>query len=234
VGQDICHVKCASHRWGRVYWLSCLQTLAANGYLPVTYDNLVTGHEWAVKWGLLEQGDILDQDRLREVMRRYRPTAVMHFAAYADVGESVDQPLKYFKNNVVGTITLLEVMRDQNVSRLVFSSTCATYGLPQAIPIAETHPQNPINPYGASKLMVEQILSDLDAAHCLRSISLRYFNAAGADRNGEIGEEQKSESRLIPLLLKTAAGKRPNVTIFGTDYDTPDGPAFATMYMSLT
>jgi UDP-arabinose 4-epimerase len=199
------------------------KALAAAGFTPIAYDNLVSGHEWAVRWGPLVRGDILDRPRLEEVFQQYKPTAVMHFAAYADVGESVEQPLKYYRNNVAGTLNLLEVMRDLNVSHMVFSSTCATYGIPQTIPIPEIHPQNPINPYGASKLMVERMLADFGMANGFRSISLRYFNAAGADPDGEIGEERDSEGHLIPLVLQTAAGRRPHITIFGTDYDTPDG-----------
>jgi UDP-arabinose 4-epimerase len=199
------------------------KALAAAGLMPITYDNMVSGHEWAVKWGPLIRGDILDRPRLEEAFRKYSPTAVMHFAAYADVGESVGQPLKYYRNNVAGTLILLEVMREYGVNRMVFSSTCATYGLPQAMPISELHPQSPINPYGASKLMGEQILADIGVAHDIRSISLRYFNAAGADPDGEIGEERHFEGHLIPLVLQAAAGQRPHITIFGTNYDTPDG-----------
>ena len=199
------------------------KALAAAGFMPVAYDNLVFGHEWAVKWGPLARGDILDRGRLEEVFRQYKPSAIVHFAAYAYVGESVEQPAKYYKNNVTGTLTLLEAMRDHGVEQMVYSSTCATYGRPQMIPIPEHHPQNPVNPYGASKLMVEQILADFSAAYRLRSISLRYFNAAGADAEGEIGEDHDPETHLIPLVLQTAAGKRPNITIYGTDYDTPDG-----------
>ena len=199
------------------------KALAAAGFMPVAYDNLVFGHEWAVKWGPLARGDILDRGRLEEVFRRYKPSAIVHFAAYAYVGESVEQPAKYYKNNVTGTLTLFEAMRDHGVEQMVYSSTCATYGRPQMIPIPEHHPQNPVNPYGASKLMVEQILADFSAAYGLRSISLRYFNAAGADAEGEIGEDHDPETHLIPLVLQTAAGKRPNITIYGTDYDTPDG-----------
>jgi UDP-arabinose 4-epimerase len=199
------------------------KALSAAGFRPIAYDNMVAGHDWAVKWGPLVKGDILDRSRLEEVVRQFRPAAVMHFAAYADVGESVEQPLKYYRNNVAGTLNLLEVMRDYGVSQMVFSSTCATYGLPQTIPISELHPQNPINPYGASKLMDERMLADIDMTHGIRSISLRYFNAAGADPEGEIGEERNSEGHLIPLVLQAAAGRRPHITIFGTDYDTPDG-----------
>ncbi|MGH9548823.1 MAG: UDP-glucose 4-epimerase GalE, partial [Terriglobales bacterium] len=199
------------------------KALAAAGFMPIVYDNMVFGHEWAVRWGPLVRGDILDRPRLEEAFKQYKPIAVMHFAAYADVGESVEQPLKYYRNNVAGTLTLLEVMREHGVSQMVFSSTCATYGIPLAIPISEAHPQNPINPYGASKLMDEQMLEDVGRAHDIRSISLRYFNAAGADPDGEIGEERTSEGHLIPLVLHVAIGQRSHVTVFGTDYDTPDG-----------
>jgi UDP-arabinose 4-epimerase len=199
------------------------KALSAAGLTPVAFDNLVSGHDWAVKWGPLERGDILDRPRLDEVLQKYRPSAVMHFAAYAFVGESVEQPAKYYRNNVAGTLTLLEAMYDHGVKQVVFSSSCAAYGIPQAIPIREDHPQNPINAYGASKLMVERILADFGAAYGLRSISLRYFNAAGADPDGEIGEDHDPETHLIPLVLETALGQRPNVTIYRTDYDTPDG-----------
>jgi UDP-arabinose 4-epimerase len=199
------------------------KALAQAGYQPVTYDNLVYGHRTAVRWGPLELGDIGDRARLDAVIAKYRPMAVMHFAAFAYVGESVQDPGKYYRNNVAGTLTLLEAMRDQHIARLVFSSTCATYGVPEQIPIPEDHPQRPINPYGASKLMIERMLQDFDAAHGLRSISLRYFNAAGADPDAETGESHEPETHLIPLVLDAAAGLRPAITIFGDDYDTPDG-----------
>ncbi len=147
----------------------------------------------------------------------------MHFAAYAYVGESVDQPGKYYRNNVSGSLTLLEAMRDHGIRYFIFSSTCATYGEPQQIPISEDHKQAPINPYGHSKLMIEQMLSDFDTAHDLKSVSLRYFNAAGADPDGDTGEDHDPETHLIPLVLDAAIGKRPSITIFGDDYDTPDG-----------
>jgi len=183
------------------------KALSASGFLPIAYDNLVSGHAWAVKWGPLEPGDILDRARLDEVLQKYQPSAVMHFAAYAYVGESVEQPAEYYRNNVTGTLTLLEAMHDHGVKQMVFSSSCATYGIPQGIPIQEDHHQNPINAYGASKLMVERILADFGTASGLRAISLRYFNAAGADPGGEIGEEHDPETHLIPLVLETAAGK---------------------------
>jgi len=199
------------------------KALAKAGYMPIAYDNLVYGHRWAVKWGPLEEGDVADRSRLNEVIAKYQPAAVMHFAAYAYVGESVEEPGKYYRNNVAGTLSLLEAMRDHGIDKLIFSSTCATYGIPEQVPITEDHPQRPINPYGTSKLMIEQILRDFDHAHGLRSISLRYFNAAGADPDGEIGESHDPETHLIPLVLDAAAGKRPAITIFGDDYDTLDG-----------
>ena len=199
------------------------KALAAHGYLPVTFDNLVYGHEEAVRWGPLERGDTADRERLDSVIARHRPAAVMHFAAFAYVGESVTDPGKYYRNNVAGTLSLLEAMRDHGLGRLVFSSTCATYGHPDQVPIVESCPQRPINPYGMSKLMVEAMLSDFDRAHGLRSIALRYFNAAGADPDGEIGECHDPETHLIPLALDSAAGKGGPLTIFGDDYDTPDG-----------
>lgn len=199
------------------------KALAAAGYVPVTYDNLVYGHRSAVRWGPFVHGDILDRAALDAALQAWQPVAVMHFAAFAYVGESVTNPGKYYRNNVAGSLTLLESMRDAGVSQFVFSSTCATYGVPQAVPIAEDHPQKPINPYGASKLMIERMLRDFDAAHGLRSISLRYFNAAGADPAGETGEAHDPETHLIPLVLDAAAGVRPDVTVFGSDYPTQDG-----------
>ncbi len=176
-----------------------------------------------MKWGPFEKGDILDRKRLDEVISQYKPVAIMHFAAFAYVGESVDEPGKYYRNNVVGSLTLLEAMRDHGVPYIIFSSTCATYGEPEQIPIPENHKQSPINPYGHSKLMIEQMLSDFDVAHGIRSVSLRYFNAAGADPDGETGEDHDPETHLIPLVLDAADGKRPSITIFGDDYNTPDG-----------
>lgn len=201
---------------------SC-KALAQSGYTPVAYDNLVYGHSWAVRWGPIEEGDIADRARLDEVIARYRPVAIIHFAAYAYVGESVQDPGKYYSNNVAGSLKLLEAARDYGIDKFIFSSTCATYGVPRTVPIREDHPQRPINPYGASKLMIEQILRDFDYAHGLRSVSLRYFNAAGADPDGEIGEAHNPETHLIPLVLDAAAGTRPAIQVFGNDYDTPDG-----------
>ncbi len=199
------------------------KALAAAGHTPVAYDNLIYGHDWAVRWGPLERGDILDPDRLGEVIDQYQPDAVMHFAAFAYVGESVADPAKYYRNNVVGTLTLLDAMRARGVERLVFSSSCTVYGVPDTTPIREDAPVRAISPYGSSKLMMEQILADYGAAYGLKAIALRYFNAAGADPEGETGEAHDPETHLIPLVLDAAAGSRPDITVFGDDYATPDG-----------
>ena len=198
------------------------KALAARGFEPIVYDNLSRGNRWAVKWGPLEEGDIADTGRVRAVLERYRPGAVMHFAAFAYVGESVLEPLFYYRNNIGGTTALLKALIEYGPLPIVFSSTCSTYGIPRTIPIPEDHPQNPINPYGFSKMVVERILADLDLAHGLRSISLRYFNAAGADSEGEIGEAHDPETHLVPLVL-AAARDGTSVRVFGTDYETPDG-----------
>jgi UDP-arabinose 4-epimerase len=198
------------------------KALAANGYTPITYDNLSRGNRWAVKWGPLEEANIADVARLSEVLQKYRPKALMHFAAYAYVGESVEQPSLYYNNNFCGTAALLRAALEYQSLPVVFSSTCATYGVPERTPISEDHPQNPINPYGRSKLFVEQLLRDLNVAHGLPWIALRYFNAAGADADGEIGEAHEPETHLIPLAL-TAAHKGTALKIFGNDYDTLDG-----------
>ena len=199
------------------------KALAQAGYTPVTYDSLERGREDAVKWGPLERGDLSDLSRIRTVLDAHRPVAVMHFAAYANVGESVSDPALYYRNNVMGTISLLKAMRACAVDALVFSSSCAIYGAPNSLPITEDHPKRPINPYGADKWAVESILGDHHRAYGLRSISLRYFNAAGADPDGETGETPDPEPHLIPLALDAAVGRRPNITVFGNDYDTPDG-----------
>lgn len=198
------------------------KALARAGFLPVVFDNLSRGHEWAVKWGPLIKGDLHDAVALDAAFATYRPAAVVHFAAFAYVGESIADPLLYYHNNVAGTLTLLNAMRRAGCASMVFSSTCATYGIPQKIPIAEDAPQNPVNPYGASKLMAERMLADADAACGLRSICLRYFNAAGSDPDGEIGEAHDPETHIVPLALTAAAGGQ-RLRIFGNDYDTPDG-----------
>lgn len=198
------------------------QLLAERGFRPVTVDNLVYGHEWAVKWGPLYRGELSDREFLRDVFRRHKFQAVLHFAAYAYVGESVKDPLKYYFNNVSGSLNLMAETVAAGVPRFVFSSTCATYGEPATMPISETTPQNPVNPYGASKLMIERALKDLSAASSLQVVALRYFNACGADAEGRIGEHHEPETHLIPLAIEAAHGRR-SLTIFGDDYPTPDG-----------
>lgn len=199
------------------------KALAASGWLPVAYDNLSTGHGWAVKWGPLERGELSDGERLDAVLAQYRPEAIVHFAASAYVGESYTDPAKYYQNNVVGSLSLLNAARRAGVMRIVFSSSCATYGMQQAPSLDETHPQAPINPYGFTKLAVEHMLRDFAAAYGMGSIALRYFNAAGADAQGEAGEVHDPETHLIPLVLGAGLGTRPPVTVFGTDYNTADG-----------
>jgi UDP-arabinose 4-epimerase len=201
------------------------KALAKAGYEPVAYDNLVYGHKEAVRWGPFVEGDIGDRDKVAETIRRHGIGAVMHFAAFAYVGESVEKPEKYFQNNVVNTLSMLEAMRATEVKQIVFSSTCATYGLPEKMPIREDTPQRPVNPYGETKLMIERALYWYGVAHGLRSVALRYFNAAGADPDGEIGEDHNPETHLIPLILDAAAGRRAHIGVFGTDYPTPDGSA---------
>ena len=196
------------------------------GYNVLILDNLVYGHSDLVEQVLkveLVVGDTNDRALLDKIFATHNIAAVMHFSAYAYVGESVTDPAKYYRNNVIGTITLLEAMIAAGVKKLVFSSTCATYGVPQKIPLTEDHPQHPINPYGTTKLMVEQILSDFDTAYNFKSVCFRYFNAAGADPSGLLGEDHNPETHLIPLVLLTALNKRDSISIFGTDYDTPDG-----------
>lgn len=196
------------------------------GYGVVVLDNLVYGHRDLIeKVSQVELivGDTNDRALLDELFNSHDIAAVMHFSAYAYVGESVTDPAKYYRNNVIGTLTLLEAMLAASVKQFVFSSTCATYGVPNTVPITEDHPQNPINPYGATKLMVERILADFDFAYGLKSVCFRYFNAAGADPTGLLGEDHGPETHLIPLVLMTALGKRESISIFGTDYPTPDG-----------
>lgn len=193
------------------------------GFRSVIYDDLSNGIEGAVRWGPLEIGELEDEARLGEVIARHRPVAVMHFAAFIEAGRSVSVPEAYYRNNVAGTLSLLRAMDQANLDTLVFSSTAAVYGEPEAVPIPETHPMRPVNPYGRSKLMIEEIVRDVAAAGGLRFCALRYFNAAGADPAGDLGENHDPETHLIPLVLQAAAGRRPDITIFGTDYDTPDG-----------
>jgi UDP-arabinose 4-epimerase len=201
------------------------KALAAAGCVPVAYDNLIRGHAWAVKWGPLIEGNIADTALLKQVLRMHDIHVVMHLAAYAYVGESMKDPGKYFRNNVAGTISLLDAMVATGTRYLVLSSTCATYGLPEVLPIAEDHPQRPVNPYGESKLSVERALKWYEDAHGLRSVALRFFNAAGADPDGEIGEDHDPETHLVPLAIQAALGQRKELNVFGTDYPTPDGTA---------
>jgi len=199
--------------------------LAQAGHQPVVADNLSCGHERAVKWGPFERGDLADRAWVEEVLRRHRIEAVVHFAASTYVGESMTAPGKYFRNNTVNSLHLLEAMTAAGVEHIVFSSSCATYGVPRELPIAESHPQAPVNPYGESKLFVERMLHWFGEAHGLRSAALRYFNAAGADPDGAIGEDHDPETHLLPLVIDAALGRRPPVGVFGTDYPTPDGTA---------
>lgn len=197
--------------------------LMKQGYNTVVVDNLVYGHKEAVLTPNFEQIDLADKEALDKIFKKYKIDAVIHFAAYTYVGESVTQPQKYYWNNVVNTLNLLDAMIENGVKNIVFSSTCATYGNPQYVPIDEKHPQNPINPYGNTKFMMEKIMHDYDRAYGLKYVSLRYFNAAGCDKDGELGESHEPETHLIPLVLKAIKGERDNITVFGTDYDTPDG-----------
>src|SRR5438105_1911441 len=200
-----------------------VKLLVQRGYRPVVYDNLIYGHREAVLQGDFVQGDLHDTARLVQVLKQYHITDVMHFAGFAYVGESVQDPLKYYANNFVGTLSLLQAMRTVGVQHLIFSSTCAVYGIPQHPVLTEEHPLCPINPYGESKLFVEGMIQASATAYGLRWISLRYFNAAGADPEGELGESHDPETHLIPLVLSVANGRRADVAIFGTDYDTADG-----------
>ncbi len=201
---------------------TCLD-LANKGFQPVVYDNFSNGHREFVKWGPAEEGDIRDRARLDEVLAKYKPAAILHFAALIEVGESVKDPVSFYENNVIGTLTLLSAAQAAGVKAFVFSSTCATYGLPQSVPLDESHRQVPINPYGRTKYIVEQALADYDQYKGLRSVVLRYFNAAGADFEGRIGEWHTPETHAIPLAIEAALGRRQGFTVFGSDYDTRDG-----------
>lgn len=197
--------------------------LLKNNYNVVVLDNLVYGHKEAVLTPNFENVDLADKNAINEVFKKYKIDAVIHFAAYTYVGESVTDPQKYYWNNVVNTLNILDAMVENNVKNIVFSSTCATYGNPQYTPIDEKHPQSPINPYGKTKFMMEQIMADYDTAYGLKYFALRYFNAAGADAQGELGESHDPETHLIPLVLKAIKGDIPHITVFGTDYETEDG-----------
>lgn len=198
--------------------------LLDKGYEVLVADNLIYGHKEAVdKRAKFVYADLLNPYSLDELFKNNKVDAVIHFAAFAYVGESVNNPEKYYYNNVIGTINLLHTMLKHNVKNIVFSSTCATYGEPKYTPIDEMHPQNPINPYGRTKLMIEQIFADYERAYGLRHIALRYFNAAGCSADGKIGESHNPETHIIPLVLQAIKGERENIKIFGSDYDTPDG-----------
>ena len=197
--------------------------LSMNGYMPVVLDNLVRGHPHGAKYGPFFKASMNDSTLLHKIFSDYPISAVMHFAAFSYVGESVEEPARYYQNNVANTIALLEAMVEMNIGNFIFSSSSAIYGEPIEIPITEDHPREPINPYGRTKLMVEQILDDFRTAYGLESVCLRYFNAAGADPDGDLGEDHNPETHLIPLVLKTALGQRPHIDVFGNDYPTPDG-----------
>jgi UDP-glucose-4-epimerase GalE len=199
--------------------------VAAAGHKPVVFDNLSSGHRWALRWGVFEEGDLADRDAIDRVLARHHVDAVIDFAAHIEVGESVRNPRKYFRNNLVNTLNLLDAMVDNGVQQIVFSSTAAVYGDPLVVPIPEDHRLLPVNPYGESKLFVERTLRWYGDAYGLRWAVLRYFNAAGADPDGEIGEDHAPESHLIPLAIKAALGQRGELQVFGTDYATPDGTA---------
>jgi UDP-arabinose 4-epimerase len=201
------------------------KALVAAGYLPVVLDDLSAGHQWAVKWGPLVVGDIADRAIVSNVLEQFDIQAIIHFAAHAYVGESVAEPRKYFDNNATKTLALLDAVLESGVSNFVFSSSCATYGIPKTLPIVEDHSQEPINPYGLSKLFIEKVLHWYGSAYGIRHVSLRYFNAAGADPDLQIGEDHLPETHLIPLVIAAALGINPVLHVFGTDYDTKDGTA---------
>jgi UDP-arabinose 4-epimerase len=199
------------------------KALAGAGHEVVVLDNFSTGHRWAVKWGPCVEGDLADAALVTSALKTYGIDAVMHFAASIQVGESVRDPKKYFWNNVVNTLRLLDAMIATGVPHIVFSSSAAVYGNPEKVPIPEEHPTRPVNPYGETKLMMERALEAYGAAYGLRWTALRYFNAAGADPDGELGEEHDPESHLIPLVIRAALGRSPYVEVYGSDYPTPDG-----------
>lgn len=199
------------------------KALSRAGYRPVVYDNLCNGHEDFVQWGDLIRGDLNDIETLEKAIETHSPSAIMHFAAFAYVGESVDDPLKYYANNVAGTLSLLKAMQKNSVSTIIFSSTCALYGIPDEVPISEHEKKRPINPYGKSKLMIEDILEDCGRAYGLKHVSLRYFNAAGADPDLDVGEDHYPETHLVPRVIMAATGAIDELAVYGNDYDTHDG-----------
>ncbi len=200
-----------------------VKKLLIKGYNPIVIDNLILGHKAAVLAKEFYQIDIGNKIELNSIFKKHKIDAVIHFAAFAAVGESVKNPQKYYQNNLINTINVLDCMLENNVKNIVFSSTCATYGNPQYSPLDEQHPQNPINPYGWTKFMIEKVMENYDKAYGLKSICLRYFNAAGADKDGQLMEKHNPETHLIPIVLETALGKREFINVFGNDYNTPDG-----------
>lgn len=207
------------------------KTLKAAGYIPVTFDNLANGWREAVRYGPFEQGDLSDRARLEKVFSQWQPVAVMHFAALSLVGDAMRDPGTYWRANVLGSLNLIEATVAAGCRNFVFSSTCATYGDQDGVVLDEDTPQQPINAYGKSKQAIEQMLGDFKTSHGLQSVVFRYFNVAGADPDGEIGEFHQPETHLIPLMLDAIDGKRPALTVFGTDYPTRMAPAYATMFM---
>lgn len=200
-----------------------VKMLLDSGHDVITLDNLSSGHRDAVLGGVFVEGDLADTNCLHQVFTDHQPDAVMHFASFIQVGESVRKPDIYYKNNVTNTLNLLDTMLEFDLKKFIFSSTAAVFGEPDYVPIDEAHPNRPLNPYGRSKLMIEQVLADYDKAFDFRSVCLRYFNAAGADPEGKLGERHDPETHLIPLILQAASGRRENIQVFGRDYDTPDG-----------
>lgn len=200
-----------------------VKELLARGHAAITVDNLSEGHRGAVPAGTFYEADLRDTTRLREIVREHSVEAVLHFAAFCSVGESVTDPAKYYRNNLQSSLELLETVREEGIGKFIFSSTCATYGDPIEIPMTEAHPQNPVNPYGETKLAFEKALRDYGSAYGIGSVSLRYFNAAGADPDGELGEDHRPETHLIPIILAVAAGERDRLEVYGNDYPTADG-----------
>lgn len=199
--------------------------LAEAGYQPVVFDHLGEGHRWAVQFGPLVQADLADKAAITAALRDHKIEAVIHFASYIFVGESMKEPAKYFRNNTINSMNLLEAMHEEGINKLVFSSTAAVYGEPEGVPIPEDHPKRPVNPYGESKYFVERLMHWFDVAYGFKSVALRYFNAAGADRDGKLGESHRIETHLIPLAIEAALGARPQLEIYGDDYPTFDGTA---------
>jgi len=201
------------------------KSLSRAGFAPVVYDNLSAGHRWSVKWGPLIEADLSDKASLKQALKEHNVTAAIHFAAHAYVGESAQEPRRYFQNNVANTLILLDALLDAGISHVVFSSSCAVYGEPRSLPISESHTKLPVNPYGESKLFIERVLEWYGRAYGMRWAALRYFNAAGADPEGELGEVHHPETHLVPCLIEAALGRLDTVELFGDDYPTPDGTA---------